>query len=236
MLPPTWADDKNFHSAKLKQEWLPLASLASTLRLLFLLLADESLQAQLGSGWVQYSPTKKIHLNDEAGLETFNWTSYKSVQPALKRVKHLITSLRYFYSPEQIGQRNFIETGPNEIGLLQSLAWKRLSDRYTLHFRCFRRRDPVDSILDHNALRRTLPQLACRPKEDVGGGLLVNYFFAPHERVPLLRRQIDLAQIRFNLDLVGTASDDESQPCPSASQNQFSRARKCRSRLGTRSR
>ena len=35
--------------------------------------------AQLGSGWVQYSPTKKIHLDDEAGLQTFTWTSYKSV-------------------------------------------------------------------------------------------------------------------------------------------------------------
>src|SRR5690242_1221060 len=38
-----------------------------------------SLHAQLGFGWVQYSPTKKIHLDDEAGLETFNWTTYKSV-------------------------------------------------------------------------------------------------------------------------------------------------------------
>src|SRR5262245_21719295 len=35
--------------------------------------------AQLGSGWVQYSPTKKIHLDDQDGLQTFNWTSYKSV-------------------------------------------------------------------------------------------------------------------------------------------------------------
>lgn len=35
--------------------------------------------AQLGTGWVQYSPVKKIHLDNEAGLQTFNWTSYKSV-------------------------------------------------------------------------------------------------------------------------------------------------------------
>jgi hypothetical protein len=35
--------------------------------------------AQLGSGWVQYSPTKKIHLDNEAGLQIYNWTSYKSV-------------------------------------------------------------------------------------------------------------------------------------------------------------
>src|SRR5687768_7119554 len=35
--------------------------------------------AQLGSGWVSYSPTKKIHLDDDAGLQTFTWTSYKSV-------------------------------------------------------------------------------------------------------------------------------------------------------------
>ncbi len=33
----------------------------------------------IGSGWVQYSPTKKIHLDDQNGLQTFSWTSYKSV-------------------------------------------------------------------------------------------------------------------------------------------------------------
>lgn len=33
----------------------------------------------IGSGWVQYSPTKKIHLDDAAGLQIFNWTTYKSV-------------------------------------------------------------------------------------------------------------------------------------------------------------
>jgi hypothetical protein len=35
--------------------------------------------AQLGSGWVSHSPVKKIHLDDEAGLQIFDWTSYKSV-------------------------------------------------------------------------------------------------------------------------------------------------------------
>lgn len=35
--------------------------------------------AQLGSGWVQYNPTKKIHLDNEEGLQTFTWTTYKAV-------------------------------------------------------------------------------------------------------------------------------------------------------------
>jgi hypothetical protein len=35
--------------------------------------------AQLGSGWASTTFTKKIHLDDDAGLQTFNWTSYKSV-------------------------------------------------------------------------------------------------------------------------------------------------------------
>ncbi|MGX5817368.1 hypothetical protein ACWKWU_04180 [Chitinophaga lutea] len=35
--------------------------------------------AALGSGWVQYSPTKKIHLDDAAGLQIFNWSTYQSV-------------------------------------------------------------------------------------------------------------------------------------------------------------
>ncbi|WP_394841161.1 hypothetical protein LZC95_29335 [Pendulispora brunnea] len=36
-------------------------------------------QAQIGSGWKSATYTKKIHLDDENGLQTFNWTSYKSV-------------------------------------------------------------------------------------------------------------------------------------------------------------
>lgn len=40
---------------------------------------DVTIAAAVGSGWVAYSPTKKIHLDDENGLQTFNWTSYKSV-------------------------------------------------------------------------------------------------------------------------------------------------------------
>jgi hypothetical protein len=43
------------------------------------MMAASGAQAQLGSGWQQYTVTKKIHLDDEAGLQTFDWTSYKSV-------------------------------------------------------------------------------------------------------------------------------------------------------------
>jgi hypothetical protein len=39
----------------------------------------QTAHAQLGSGWQQFSPTKKIHLDDDTGLQTFNWTSSKSV-------------------------------------------------------------------------------------------------------------------------------------------------------------
>src|SRR4051812_30488576 len=35
--------------------------------------------AQLGSHWTSTSFTKKIHLDDDSGLQTFNWTSQKSV-------------------------------------------------------------------------------------------------------------------------------------------------------------
>ena len=55
----------------------------SRTRLLFAaavtLLAASAAQAQIGSGWSQVSYTKKIHLDDDAGLQTFSWTSYKSV-------------------------------------------------------------------------------------------------------------------------------------------------------------
>ena len=35
--------------------------------------------AQLGTGWSQYNPSRRIHLDDEAGLQTFSWSSYRSV-------------------------------------------------------------------------------------------------------------------------------------------------------------
>jgi hypothetical protein len=38
-----------------------------------------SAHAQIGSGWTQRTYTKKIHLDDENGLQTFNWTADKSV-------------------------------------------------------------------------------------------------------------------------------------------------------------
>ncbi|OQP61156.1 hypothetical protein A3860_05410 [Niastella vici] len=44
-----------------------------------LLFSTSITHAQLGSGWVQYSPTKKIHLDNEDGLQIYSWTSSKSV-------------------------------------------------------------------------------------------------------------------------------------------------------------
>ncbi|SEM99511.1 hypothetical protein SAMN04488505_107249 [Chitinophaga rupis] len=41
--------------------------------------SDVTIAAAVGSGWLAYSPTKKIHLDDENGLQIFDWTSYKSV-------------------------------------------------------------------------------------------------------------------------------------------------------------
>ncbi|HET9570295.1 MAG TPA: discoidin domain-containing protein [Bacteroidales bacterium] len=46
------------------------------------LFCSQSIFAQLGSGWVSYSPTKKIHLNGDGEgttVQTFNWTTYQSV-------------------------------------------------------------------------------------------------------------------------------------------------------------
>lgn len=35
--------------------------------------------AQIGSGWTQQTYTKSVHLDDENGLQTFSWSSYRSV-------------------------------------------------------------------------------------------------------------------------------------------------------------
>ena len=56
-----------------------MKKLYATITIALALLLAISTQAQLGSGWVAYSPTKKIHLDNEDGLQTFNWTASKSV-------------------------------------------------------------------------------------------------------------------------------------------------------------
>jgi hypothetical protein len=43
----------------------------------------------LGTGWVLYAPTKKIHLDDDVDLQTFTWTAAKSVcSPACADYKY----------------------------------------------------------------------------------------------------------------------------------------------------
>ncbi|MFL5745637.1 MAG: T9SS type A sorting domain-containing protein [Niastella sp.] len=67
---------KNTHSPE-------LITARYIIRALFLITtlftATSVMYAQLGSGWVQYSPTKKIHLDNEDGLQIYNWTASKSV-------------------------------------------------------------------------------------------------------------------------------------------------------------
>jgi hypothetical protein len=54
------------------------AVLAVLLTTAFAGMAAQS-RAQLGSGWTVYSPTKKIHLNDDVDLQIYDWTASKSV-------------------------------------------------------------------------------------------------------------------------------------------------------------
>jgi len=58
---------------------IPTNKALATLGLFSSLLLASSAQAQIGTGWTLYSPTKKIHLDGSAGLQTFNWSSYQSV-------------------------------------------------------------------------------------------------------------------------------------------------------------
>ena len=44
-----------------------------------LMVATPAAQAQIGSGWTRKTYTKKIHLDNESGLQTFSWTASKSV-------------------------------------------------------------------------------------------------------------------------------------------------------------
>jgi hypothetical protein len=44
-----------------------------------LLAVSAAANAQIGTGWTQKTYTKKIHLDDDKGLQIFDWTSSKSV-------------------------------------------------------------------------------------------------------------------------------------------------------------
>ena len=54
-------------------------TLTRTMILALALIMAHAGYAQLGNGWNLYSPKKIIHLDDQDGLQTFSWTSYKSV-------------------------------------------------------------------------------------------------------------------------------------------------------------
>src|SRR3954466_1747770 len=58
---------------------IPTNKVLAALGLFSGLLFASSTQAQIGTGWTLYSPTKKIHLDSSGGLQIFTWTSYKSV-------------------------------------------------------------------------------------------------------------------------------------------------------------
>src|SRR5437773_411439 len=61
------------------RQYIPVKSSLALLSALVLAGTASIAHAQIGSSWTQYSPTMKIHLDDETGLHIYSWTSYKSV-------------------------------------------------------------------------------------------------------------------------------------------------------------
>ncbi|MCE5185924.1 MAG: carbohydrate-binding protein [Planctomycetaceae bacterium] len=49
------------------------------IQLILLLSLIVPVYAELGTGWIQTTYSKRIHLDDEAGLQTFTWSPYQSV-------------------------------------------------------------------------------------------------------------------------------------------------------------
>lgn len=65
------------NSFKLIPRKVPRATALAGLMAVFLAI-PQLVQAQLGSNWTQYSPTKKIHLGGSSGLSIYNLSSYQS--------------------------------------------------------------------------------------------------------------------------------------------------------------
>jgi hypothetical protein len=172
---------------------------------------DESaplLAGPLGSGWVQYSPTKKIHLNDDTALRTFNWTAKKSVCNP--------TCADYSYDSRTDTETFRLldhRTNRSEI---------RLQNEYSSGSRQFQGYVRFDAPLNDESLFQIFgsssgaTQLMLRGYAAKGGSIrgggktLVTGIYGVERRVNVIHRQGNDIRIYINGSLKHTIRDDEN--------------------------
>jgi hypothetical protein len=162
----------------------------------------------LGSGWVAYAPTKKIHLDDEAGLQTFTWTSAKSVcSPACADYKYdSATDTETFRVLDNRSNRSEI----------------RLANEYSSGSRQFQGYVRFDAPLDDESLfqifgsttgatQLMLRGYSANNGEIRGGGkTLTSGCYGIERRVNVIHRQGQDMRMYINGSLKNVIPDDEA--------------------------
>jgi hypothetical protein len=162
----------------------------------------------LGSGWVAYAPTKKIHLDDSAGLQTFTWTSSKSV-----------------CSPVCADYRYDSATDTETFRILDNRSNRseiRLQNEYSSGRRQFQGYVRFDAPLDDESLMQVFgsttgaTQLMIRGYAANGGELrgggktLSTGCYGVERRVNVIHRQGQDIRIYINGSLKASIADDEA--------------------------
>ena len=162
----------------------------------------------LGSGWVAYAPTKKIHLDDDTGLHTYTWTSSQSAcSPACADYKYdSATDTETFRILDNRSNRSEI----------------RLANEYSSGSRQFQGYVRFDAPLDDESLFQIFgstsgaTQLMVRGYSANGGEIrgggktLTSGCYGIEKRVNVIHRQGQDIRVYINGSLKATIVDDEA--------------------------
>ena len=163
----------------------------------------------LGSGWIEYFPTKVIHLNDDVDLQTFPWTAQKSV------CNPVCADYRYDSATDTETFR-IVDNRSNRAEI-------RLNNEYSTGSRQFQGFVKFDAPLDDESLFQIFgsasgaTQLMVRGYSDSGGSLrapggpvLVANAYGVEHRVNVMHRQGNDIRVYIDGSLKYSFADNEN--------------------------
>jgi hypothetical protein len=162
----------------------------------------------IGSGWVQYAPQKKVHLDDTEGLQTFPWSSSKSVcSPSCAEYR--------YDSNSDTETFRVIDNRSNRAEI-------RLQNEYSSGSRQFQGFVTFSAPLDDESLFQVFgstsgaTQLMIRGHASSGGSLrgggktLASGIYGVEQRINVIHRQGNDFRIYVNGSLAHSFADDEA--------------------------
>jgi hypothetical protein len=169
--------------------------------------------AQLGSGWSQTTFTKKIHLDDENGLQTFNYTTDKSVGSGTPCARY------HYLSSNDSEYFDIFDNRSNRSEI-------RLQNEYSTGSKQFQGYVRINSPLNDESLFQIFgstsgaTQMMIRGYSSSGGSIrtvgtpsgvtLATNCYGVEQRINVIHLQGNKIEVYCNGSLKGSGSDTES--------------------------